>query len=177
MIRLISGGARSGKSTFGEEIFKGRNDITYIATAKCNDSEFEERIKKHRARRNCKWTTKECYKDLDRVVSLNSGYFLDCISNMIANITYDITAGREIDRNDEDIIYNAVIVELEKFISIIRKENKDLIIITNEVGSGIVPLEKLSRVFRDVQGRVNNYLAEQVDSVSFMVCGLEIKIK
>ena len=87
MIKLVLGGARSGKSEFAEDIYKGVDDVTYIATAKAIDKEFANRIALHKERRNTKWTTVEAYDNFASIDMKTKYYFLDDVTNMLTNLS------------------------------------------------------------------------------------------
>lgn len=179
---FITGGARSGKSSFGERETEaiGKN-IVYIATAIAFDDGMKDRIKKHRAQRPKEWRTIEQYKNFDEL-SLNKKFLeadtilLDCLSLMVSNLLLDYNV--DFDKISYDVINKIeadIIAEVEKLLSIIK--DKNIIIISNEVGSGLVPSYKLGSVFRDIQGRINQKIANEFQIVYFMVSGLPMKLK
>jgi len=167
---LITGGARSGKSSFAQKIaesFKAK--VVYIATAAPLDSEMKKRIKLHRKLRDKSWLTieepvdvltavKKIPKDREVVV-------LDCLTLLISNL---MLAGYK-----DSVIYNKIRSIAKAF----KKKFEISIVITNEVGSGIVPDNELARRFRDLQGRVNQIVSEEAASVHLLVSGIPIKIK
>lgn len=178
MIKLVTGGARSGKSSFAEDVFKDRDNVVYIATALVSDREMEDRVRLHREARNPNWRTYEAYKDLSLAVGSESYYILDCITIMISNFMFNRTEG--LDRISQEIqeeIEEAVLEEIEKLVEAIKKVKGELVIVSNEVGLGIVPEHHISRVFRDIHGRVNQSLAKLSDQVYFLVSGLGVRIK
>lgn len=177
---LVTGGSRSGKSQFGENIYAGRNDILYIATAIVTDDEMKQRIERHRNSRNGKWKTYEGFKNLDKALCefYGTGIILDCITIMVTNLLFE--KGLDIDNfNDIDMENMKSIVEKEikLLVDSAREKNMDLVMITNEVGYGIVPEYKLSRVYRDLAGFVNQYVASISDEVYLVACGLPLKLK
>jgi adenosylcobinamide kinase/adenosylcobinamide-phosphate guanylyltransferase len=179
-ITLVTGGSRSGKSTFAENLLKDRDDVLYIATAIVTDSEMENRIKRHRESRNSKWTTHEGYKDLDRTVERwNSKYImLDCVTVMITNLLFD--KERDFDNipmEEIDELLEEIKIEFKKLINKCRDKDINLVMVTNEVGWGLVPEYKLSRIFRDIAGFVNQYIAGLCDEVYLVACGLPVKLK
>lgn len=179
---LITGGARSGKSKLAEKIAreKGKN-IVYIATAIPFDDGMKDRIKKHRRSRPSEWKTIEKYRDFEEI-NANKDFnncdtvLLDCMTLMVSNlllesgIDFEKCSVSEIDRIEKDI-FKEVNVLLE-----VTKEKK-FIIVTNEVGMGLVPSYKLGSVFRDIAGRVNQHLASEAEEVYLTVSGISIKIK
>ncbi|MBU3113471.1 bifunctional adenosylcobinamide kinase/adenosylcobinamide-phosphate guanylyltransferase [Clostridium lacusfryxellense] len=183
-IVLITGGARSGKSTYAEKLAteaKGR--VLYIATSIPFDDEMKDRVKKHKERRPDTWKTFEGYKDLKQVFYNHEIQFdailLDCITIMVTNLmfensfeNFDDLGDKEIDKMEEGILQ-----EISDFLGEAEKSSKEIIIVTNELGSGIVPENKMARVFRDIAGRVNQYIASRAQEVYMVVCGIQIKIK
>lgn len=177
MIKLILGGARSGKSEFAEDIYKGIDDVTYIATAKAIDKEFEERIAIHKARRNTKWTTIEAYKDFASIEMKTKYYFLDDVTNMLTNILFDYLGARDIDDEDVSLVEKLVIDEVATLFTRVKEMDADIVIVSSELGAGLVPEAKLSRLFRDMHGRVNQYIAKNADEVYYVIASIGVKIK
>ena len=179
-ITLITGGTRSGKSSYAERILKNTDSCLYIATATVTDDEMAARVERHRQQRNDKWQTFEGFKDLDRPVSEFKGEFimLDCVTNMISNLIFD--SEKEIDEissSEKDVLYMKIAGEFEKLISSVRKNDKKLVLVTNEVGMSLVSEYSLGRLFTDFQGFINQYLAKEADTVVFMVSGLPLFLK
>jgi len=181
---LITGGARSGKSSYAEKLAKELgSSILYIATSIPFDEEMKNRVKKHRESRPSGWDTYEGYRNLGRVISEKGGEYngilIDCITVMITNLLLEYPG---IDRDNagfEDFIdaEKAIREELEALLKGIRKSEANVIMVTNELGSGIVPENLLGRAFRDIAGRMNQYIAGQCDEVFLTVCGLPLKLK
>lgn len=185
---LVTGGARSGKSSFGESLLFNKKKVLYIATSVVFDDEMRERVKSHRERRNKNWDTLESYKAIgDKIISLNKDYdgiILDCITIMITNLIMNDTSGftqAEFNKLDYRVEEAKILYEMKNMTSGFRemeiKYNTKIVIITNEVGSGIVPENKLSREFRDIAGRVNQFLASESNEVYMAVSGIPVKIK
>ncbi|WP_427339674.1 bifunctional adenosylcobinamide kinase/adenosylcobinamide-phosphate guanylyltransferase [Caloranaerobacter sp. DY30410] len=181
---LITGGARSGKSTLAEKLAKelGKN-VVYIATAIPFDEGMIDRIEKHRNSRPKEWVTIEKYRDFNELV-YNKDFIeadtilLDCITLMITNLLLE--SGLDFDRcsmADVEKVEKSIIDEIEKLLFIIEKYNKRLIAVTNEVGMGVVPTFRLGNIFRDIAGRTNQYLARYAQDVYLTVLGIPIKIK
>lgn len=177
MIKLVLGGARSGKSEFAEDIYKDIDDVTYIATAKAIDKEFEERIALHKARRNTKWTTIEAYKDFASIEMKTKYYFLDDVTNMLTNILFDHLGARDIDDEDVSLVEKLVIDEVATLLTRVKEMDADIVIVSSELGAGLVPEAKLSRLFRDMHGRVNQYIAKNADEVYYVIASIGVKIK
>ena len=178
MIYLVTGGARSGKSSFAENIYKDKSDVVYIATSKVTDREMEERVRLHRDTRSSEWRTYEGTYDLKEALGQEENYLLDCITNLISNIMFDISKGLDrIDSKLQNEIEDRIMKKLKSLIEEVRDKGYDLVLVTNEVGDSIVPEHHLSRVFRDIQGRVNQRIATLADEVYLVCCGIPVKIK
>lgn len=178
MIYLVTGGARSGKSSFAESLYKETLDVVYIATSKIHDKEMEERVKIHKKSRPNQWRTYEGNYNLRNAVEEEKNYLLDCITVLTSNIMFDISKDTEyIDYPLQKEIEDRVILELENLINKIKGKGYNLVLVTNEVGDSIVPEHHISRVFRDIQGRVNQRIASLSDKVYLVCCGIPVKIK
>lgn len=178
MITLVTGGARSGKSSFAEKMYLGKDDVVYIATCRSDDTEMEKRIESHRNLRPKCWRTYENTYNLNDAVALERYYILDCLTVLMSNIMYDMSKDMEIiDDIVQRSIEDKIIYELEKLIKEIKESNKELVIVTNEVGSSIVPENHIARVYRDIAGRINQRAAEISDEVYAVICGLPLRIK
>lgn len=177
---LVTGGSRSGKSKYAEELLKGKDEVLYIATAIVTDVEMENRIKKHIERRNKKWTTYEGYKDLDIVLENNNEdtVMLDCVTIMLTNLMFSKEQDFEkMSLEEVDMLYEQIENQFKKLIIKAKNLNKTLIMVTNEVGYGLVPEYKISRIFRDMAGSINQFIATQCDEVYLVACGLPVKLK
>lgn len=177
-IVLVTGGARSGKSTYAESLFKESLDVAYIATSRVQDSEMQDRVMMHRKSRPSEWRTFEGTYELYKAVGEEKNYLLDCITVLTSNIMFDITADMErISVETQKEIEDKVIGEIESLVKRVREIDGNLVMVTNEIGSSIVPEHHISRVYRDVAGRVNQRLGRLSDEVYLVVCGIEMKIK
>ncbi|NMA84674.1 MAG: bifunctional adenosylcobinamide kinase/adenosylcobinamide-phosphate guanylyltransferase [Epulopiscium sp.] len=178
MIRLITGGARSGKSSFAESLYTNYKDVVYIATSIITDSEMEERITLHRERRPAIWRTYEGNDNLNQALGKEKHYLLDCITVLLSNIMFDMTKDVEyIPYELQRKIEGRVLKELKNLIEEVNKKEYVLTVVTNEVGYGIVPDNHVARVFRDLQGRINQELGKLADEVYLVCCGVPVKIK
>ncbi|AYD39730.1 bifunctional adenosylcobinamide kinase/adenosylcobinamide-phosphate guanylyltransferase [Clostridium fermenticellae] len=177
---LITGGSRSGKSGFAEKLLKDKDDVLYIATAVVTDLEMKRRVEIHRNRRNCKWTTYEGHKNFDIVLrDYNEKYIMfECVGTMITDLMLDENCDFEnMSVSEIDSLEKKINLEIDKLIKIIRNENRNLIIITNEVGCGIVPEYRMGRIFSDILGRINQFLGQVSDEVYMVSCGIPLKLK
>ncbi len=165
-LTLVLGGARSGKSRYAEALITAHPaPWTYIATAEAGDAEMAERIAAHRGRRGAGWTTVEAANDLAAAlaqVATASGVLVDCLTLWLSN---RMLAG--VDPEPE-------IGEVENALT---RRAGQTVIVSNEVGFGIVPDNALSRRFRDLQGRANQRIAARADRVVLMVAGLPLFVK
>lgn len=178
MIRLVTGGARSGKSNYAEAIYEDREDVVYLATARISDREMEERVEAHKSSRPDYWRTFECTYHLEIAVGEEKHYLLDCVTVLTSNIMFDLSKDSEyIDYQLQEKIENTVVDEIERLISAVRERGFQLTMVTNELGYSIVPEDHVSRVFRDIQGRVNQRIAAISDQVYFLACGIPVQIK
>ncbi len=184
MIILVTGGARSGKSTFAENLARSFGDeVMYIATSIPFDDEMKERVKKHKERRPASWETFEGYKDLKQVFRRKDASFqavlLDCITVMVTNLMYEFGGFNIEDLDDEavDGIEKRILQEVAEFLDEAGLNSQTSVLVTNEVGFGIVPDNRQARIFRDMAGRINQYIASRADEVYLIVCGLPMKIK
>ena len=178
MITLVAGGARSGKSSFAESIFKEKQDVVYLATSRFEDDEMKERIRIHQDSRPKEWRTFEGNYALTTAIGLESHYLLDCLTVLTSNIMFDMTKDLElIDTKMQQTVEDTICCELIHFIDQIQEKNFHLVIVTNEVGCAIVPEHHISRVYRDLLGRVNQRIASLSDEVYFLFCGLPVKLK
>ncbi len=183
-ITFITGGARSGKSTLAEELVRQKGEhILYIATAKAIDEEMAERIRRHRSQRPSHWDTLEAYQGLGAVLPEKSrqyqGMLLDCVTIMSTNLLFDqpALAKEEMTVEDMNEAEEAVLAEIDRLIAAFPRLEADLILVSNEVGFGLVPEYPLARFFRDVLGRVNQRLATAADEAYLVVSGLTVKLK
>ena len=180
---VVTGGARSGKSSFAENLAKDCNcDVVYIATSIPFDDEMRSRIKKHVEQRPSYWKTIEAYKDMDKhLVNEKSepiAILLDCITIMITNLMLDTSLDWDKASNEEiEGVEAGIKMEIEKLLKVINIKASTFILVTNEIGMGIVPENRLSRIFRDVAGRINQMLAKAADEVYLCISGIPVKIK
>ncbi len=168
-IVLILGGARSGKSTYALELAKRHKRVALVATCQALDKEMAERIRKHRLLRPKSWTTFEEPKDLAPLLQkIGDGFdcvLIDCLTLLVSNLI--------LSRHNEETILKKV----EEVLRILKKKKAQIIMVSNEVGLGLVPTHKLGRAFRDIAGKVNQMVARQANAVFFIISGIPAKIK
>lgn len=178
MITLITGGQRSGKSNFAQSLLMGKEKVAYIATSKVEDWEMKERVKIHKENRPASWRTIEAYRSLDDEIGDEDYYLLECLGTMTSNIMYDLTKhneyiNAELSKEVEDEIY----FEVEKLINKIKLKNKNLVVVTNEVGFSLTSEHHISRVYQDILGRLNQRVAKLSDEAYLVVSGMRVKLK
>ncbi len=169
-IIFITGGARSGKSRLAEELANSLGaPLGYIATGAPGDAEMQDRIERHRLRRGPQWRTIEEPLDLAKAVREHDGRFngmlVDCVTLWLANLLGECGDPRK--PLDDVAFLAAMFPEL----------TTPLIIVSNEVGMGIVPENALARAFRDLAGEANEILAKAADEVYVTFSGLPLKLK
>lgn len=170
---FILGGTRSGKSDYGLKLAESIDGKRlYLATALGLDSEMRERIAKHQKQRDKKWTTIEEPIQIIDVIKGNKDYnviLLDCLTLWLSNLMHEKIGGRGQESGDRKKIGN--------LISTCKKSNTNIIVVSNEVGMGIVPDNSLARQFRDIAGFANQKMAETADEVWFVVSGIAMRMK
>ncbi len=183
MIHLITGGARSGKSSYAEAVVAELgDDICYIATAIAFDSGMQSRIAKHRAQRPANWQTVEAYRDLQQVIALNAGkfngYLLDCLTIMVSNLLLDAALDFAVASEAElDALEAHITDQVARLIDAVVAAGDNMVLVSNEIGYGVVPNNRMARYFRDVAGRINQYVAARADKLTLVVCGQPIQVK
>ena len=176
-IILVTGGARSGKSSFAERyVAKYGRKIGYIATSQICDEEMEYRVKLHQERRPAEWETFEAPFDAHKVIGEQGKKFdmflFDCVTIYISNVMSTLE-----DIDDFDGNYQHVTKALQQLIDSILDSDATVVMVTNEVGSGIVPNNRLAREYRDLAGLANQMLAEAAEKVYLVVSGIPVDIK
>ncbi len=164
---LITGGVRSGKSSFALTMAKDAKNPFFIATGWAGDEEMSGRIKQHKEERNDSWTTIEEKFDLktataSAIIQNADFIIIDCMTLWISNLMH----------GKKDI--NSYVLGL---IETLNNTETPIVLVTNEVGLGIVPNSEEGRAFRDILGLLNQRLAKVVDKVIFMVSGIPMELK
>ena len=173
---LIVGGAGSGKSHFAQELALGLGrPVLFVATAVAGDDEMRQRIEEHRRKRSAAWSTLEVTSGVGKKILGKIGkaqvVIVDCITLLVNNIfsQYSDQSGEQIEQG--------VIAEIDGLVECINRLDATFIIVTNEVGLGLVPANRLGRLYRDLLARANRMLAQAADEVYLMVAGLPVPIK
>ena len=175
-ITLILGGARSGKSSYAEKLASDLgSSVLYIATAEAGDAEMAARIAAHREKRPDQWQLLEAPRFVGESLARLDGrpdvLLLDCLTLLVSNIVVSL------EKQSQHEIEEAVLTEAKAIIVAQRRLDVPLVVVSNEVGLGVVPAYPLGRAYRDALGRANQYLASQADCVLFMVAGLPMIVK
>jgi adenosylcobinamide kinase/adenosylcobinamide-phosphate guanylyltransferase len=170
---LILGGARSGKSAFAEKLaIESGLPVTYIATAQVYDAEFGQRVEHHKIRRPAHWRTLEqpfnLGANIAEVAKAGECVIVDCLTLWLAQCICP-----DCERPD----HLSWPQERQSLLDTLAKVNGTLLLVSNEVGMGIVPLGEINRQFQDEQGRLNQAIAQLADKVSFIAAGLPLSLK
>jgi adenosylcobinamide kinase/adenosylcobinamide-phosphate guanylyltransferase len=181
-LTLILGGARSGKSRYAERLATQHGgQVLYIATAQPLDDEMAERIANHQKQRPANWQTLEISSAV--AASLQSRIIqaelilVDCLTLLVSNLLLAVSSGTGEDLTvDEEAASALVETEITRLLEVIRAIPAEWIIVSNEVGLGLVPPYPLGRVYRDLLGRANQRLASQADQVFFMIAGIPMRL-
>jgi adenosylcobinamide kinase / adenosylcobinamide-phosphate guanylyltransferase len=172
---FITGGARSGKSAFAEkraQVFGAA--LGYLATAQTLDSEMDDRVRRHRERRGGEWSTIEEPIHLSQALARCDGQYkailVDCVTLWLSNLLfkYEESAEQVEERIHEDLL---------RLKSTLHGMVTPVILVSNEVGMGIVPDNTLARMFRDIAGTTNQVLAATADEVHVVISGIPLKLK
>jgi len=166
-ITLVLGGARSGKSSYAEDLIRATPPPwTYIATAQAFDDEMQHRLDHHRSRRDERWRTVEEPLELCQLLNRHSpkkgAVLIDCLTLWLSNI---LLSGRDTERASAELI------------DALQNAQGRIVIVSNEVGFGIVPDNRLAREFRDAQGWLNQAVARVADQVVLVAAGLPLTLK
>ena len=176
---LILGGARSGKSDFAERLaahLSPEGSVTYVATATVGDDEMAARIAAHRAHRPATWHTLEVPARVGAAVLNQARYadviLLDCLTLLVSNVLMPAYEGEPL-----EVAKRRVAEEMDALLAAYRHHHATWIVVSNEVGMGLVPPYPLGREYRDALGRANRRLAATADRVLFMVAGIPLDVK
>ncbi|PQJ73039.1 MULTISPECIES: bifunctional adenosylcobinamide kinase/adenosylcobinamide-phosphate guanylyltransferase [Polaribacter] len=167
MIHYISGGERSGKSSYAQKIAEdiSKNPF-YLATSRIWDKDFKARVDKHISDRDERWTTIEEEKNISAVIPDKSTVVIDCVTlwltNFYVDTKYDVKESLKLAKQ-----------QIEKLVEI----DAHIIIISNEIGMGLHATTESGRKFTELQGWVNQFIAKKADKATFMVSGLPLKLK
>lgn len=169
-ITLVLGGARSGKSSYAQKLAERHAPVAFVATARPCDEEMRHKIERHKADRPAEWVTIEESLQVDRVLEDRAHEFrlllVDCLTLYTSNL---MTA----EQNNPD----AVLLHADRLCTVLRSIERSVVLVSNEVGSGVVPAYASGRMFRDLLGEINQRVATVADNVVLMVAGLPLLLK
>lgn len=175
-LTLVLGGTRSGKSAFAEELAKrwGKK-VTYVATAACLDQEMERRIAKHRAVRPPHWVTVEATQNIPQVIKevapASQVILIDCLTLLVSNLLFQ-------EENLEPLeAEKRVLREIEELALTAQDSPCRIVIVSSEVGLGLVPDNELGRLYRDILGKANQIVASAARDVYLVVAGIPVELK
>jgi len=175
---LIIGGARSGKSTYAQQLAQNNSGkVAFIATAEALDAEMAKRITDHQKSRPPEWITIEAPTDVGRKITEANVevdiVIVDCLTLLASNTLMKAIRNDQVDEIQLETLLKH---EFSEIIAAVNRANALWIIVTNEVGLGIVPDDPMSRLYRDALGRLNQWMASAANEVIFMVAGIPIPI-
>ncbi|MCY4018310.1 MAG: bifunctional adenosylcobinamide kinase/adenosylcobinamide-phosphate guanylyltransferase [Chloroflexi bacterium] len=174
---FLLGGARSGKSRYAEAWARTHGArVLFVATAQAGDADMAARIAEHRARRPGHWQSLEAPRQVPQRIRdcaiPHDVLLLDCITLMTSNLLLDLPESTsQIDANE------AILSEVEALLAVYERSEATWMVVSNEVGMGVVPPSRLGVLFRDMLGRANQRVAERADEVILLVAGLSWKLK
>ncbi|MBP2832965.1 bifunctional adenosylcobinamide kinase/adenosylcobinamide-phosphate guanylyltransferase [Aquimarina sp. U1-2] len=167
MLYYITGGERSGKSKYAQDLALELSDTPiYLATSRIWDQNHQERVNNHIADRDHRWTTKEEEKELSKVIEDGDVVVIDCVTLWLTNYFVDT-------KND---LEKSLLLAKEEFNKLILLK-ATIIIISNEIGMGVHATTAIGRKFTELQGWINQHIAKHADNAVFMVSGIPVQIK
>jgi adenosylcobinamide kinase/adenosylcobinamide-phosphate guanylyltransferase len=173
MLSLVIGGAGSGKSRYAESLCANAERVVYVATARDVDAEMAGRIRRHRENRPAHWTLVEEPLEIGSAIERHARecdfLLLDCLTLWLGNLCWEQREAAE------ESIQAAAFREIARLAA--ASTSSQIVVVTNEVGCGLVPDTPLGRFFRDLQGRVNQEAARLADTVYYVVAGISFTIK
>jgi adenosylcobinamide kinase / adenosylcobinamide-phosphate guanylyltransferase len=180
-LTVVGGGVRSGKSRLGVELaLKLGERRAFVATAQAFDDEMRERIARHRVERSGQFTTIEAPCRLAEVAVTLPRYdviLVDCLTLYVSNLLLAVGDVEQLGAGAARELEEAAVRELDAGVRELRSKSAHLIFVTNEVGMGVVPVSRLGRLFRDVAGRVNQWIAREADEVWWCALGIPVRLK
>ncbi|WP_300361791.1 bifunctional adenosylcobinamide kinase/adenosylcobinamide-phosphate guanylyltransferase [Fusobacterium sp.] len=180
----ISGGARSGKSGFAEKYMDEKYDKKiYLATGVAFDEEMRDKISKHKRRRGKNWKTIENYKNLPTLLKGHiEGYdaiLLDCLTNMVSNLMIldNDRDWEKITMEELNKVKERMVKDVNEILDFVEENNIDMVVVSNELGMGLVPDNYLGRYFREIAGKINQIAAKKSEEAYFVVSGIPMRLK
>lgn len=172
-LTLIIGGARSGKSAFAEKLAALHERVLFVATAEALDDEMQRRIENHKRNRPATWhTLEEPLAVAEAIAGVEVGHdvlLLDCLTLWVSNLLLDLEGQEDVEKR--------IVAEAERLLAAYETSDAEWIVVTNEVGQGVVPPTVLGRTFQDALGRVNQLFAARADKVYLLVAGIAVDVK
>lgn len=186
-IVLVMGGARSGKSEFAEKLMERSSGDRkgYIATSQILDEEMKYRVLVHQSRRPKTWKTFEVMHEagdlMESILAASDTILFDCITMYVSNLLMDHIDHRRVETlgvTDLRTLRDILTKDLEKMFSVVSSfQGKEIIFVSDELGMGIVPANAMSRVYRDLVGLANQYIAGRAEKVYLSIAGITIDLK
>ncbi len=177
---LILGGARSGKSHFAKEAALRLGDkVLFVATGEALDEEMRQRIEEHKRNRPSSWRSVEVATGVGKRIREEVGdaqvVIVDCLTLLVSNVIGQ--CGDDPEQISTGLVEERLTTEIDELIGCINDSTATFILVSNEVGMGLVPENRLGRLYRDLLGRVNQLLAQRADEVYVMVAGIPVEVK
>ena len=179
---LVLGGVRSGKSSFAEELAAHLGEkVLFVATALPLDGDMRKRIERHQQERPQGWQTLEASTQVGKALQAHLGdaqvVLLDCLTVLVANLMTSASPRAPGEEMSAEDLEKRVSEELEGLLGALKRNEVSLIVVSNEVGMGVVPPYPSGRVYRDALGRANQYLAQRADQVYILFAGIPVELK
>lgn len=178
---VIGGGVRSGKSRLAVDLALRLGERrAFVATAQALDDEMQERIAAHRREREGRFETIEAPRRLAEVAREMAPYdviVVDCLTLYVSNFLLEVNDAEQLDRAGARRLEEVAVAELTEAVQQLRQKARHLVFVTNEVGMGVVPVSRLGRLFRDVAGRVNQWIASEASEVWWCAMGIPMRLK
>lgn len=172
-LTLVLGGVRAGKSTYAQQLAAKGERVLFVATAEAGDADMQARIEAHRESRPSDWDTLEepvdLVEELKLLLDRYDTVLLDCLTLWVSNLL--------LWEQDTELARQDIIAETRRLLDLYHTGSASWIVVSNEVGLGVVPPTKLGRVFTDELGRVNQFVAAEAGDVYFMAAGLPLELK
>ncbi len=179
---FLTGGARSGKSHFAQKLASETSErVLFVATAEALDADMKARIEKHKKERPKAWKTLETSLNVSGQIAEHihdvEVVLIDCLTLLVSNLM--LGEGRGFSEDDISLneVEKRVVGEVQSLIKFMSGSDAVFIIVSNEVGLGIVPENRFARIYRDLLGKVNQLVAQHADEVYFMVSSIPVKVK
>lgn len=177
---LILGGARSGKSRFAKEMALRLGDrVLFVATGEARDEEMKQRIEEHKRERPPSWRLLEAPTGVGRRMREEIGdaqvVIVDCLTLLVSNVIGQ--CGDDPEQISAELVQKRLDTEIDELIGCVNGSMATFILVSNEVGMGLVPENRLGRLYRDALGKVNQILAQHADQVYFMLSGIPLSLK